>query len=135
MEEKTLIVSCVEYYSFLKNIPANKVFQSFQQASILSMILESNQNFPEMDLGFYAGMIDGIIAMESDADENDYEHYKERIALISEVVSMLAKKHHLDPVEACQMYYISHTAEMVSEDSTGYYQKIAAEIYALVEAE
>lgn len=135
MEEKALIVSCVEYYSFLKNIPANRVFQSFQQASIIAMILESNQNFPDMDLGFYAGMIDGIIAMESDADENDYAHYKERTAVISQVVSMLAKKHHLDPVEACQMYYASHTGEMVSEDSTGYYQKIPSDILALVEAE
>ena len=135
MEQKTLIVSCVEYYSFLKNIPANKVFESFQRASILAVIMESHANFPEMDLEFYAGMIDGIISMESDAEENDFAHYKERISLISEVVSMLSQKHHLDSIEACSMYYESHTAELVSEDNTGYYQKTAAEIYAMVDAE
>lgn len=135
MEQKTLIVSCVEYYSYLKNIPADKVFLSFRQTSILTMILESNRNFPEMDLEFYAGMIDGIIAMESDAEENDYAHYKERIILVSHVVDMLAQKHHLDAIEACTMYYESHTAQVVTDDKTGYYQKIAAEIYAMVEGE
>lgn len=133
MDEKTLIVSCVEYYSYLKNIPADKVFLSFRQASILAIILESNRNFPEMDLEFYAGMIDGIIAMESDAEENDYAHYKERIILVSHVVDMLAQKHHLDAMEACTMYYESHTAQLVSDDKTGYYQKMAAEIYAMIE--
>lgn len=135
MEQKTLIVSCVEYYSYLKNIPADKVFLSFRQASILSMILESNRNFPEMDLEFYAGMIDGIIAMESDAEENDYAHYKDRIILVSHVVDMLAQKHHFDAIEACTMYYESHTAQLVSDDKTGYYQKMASEIYAMVEGE
>ncbi|WP_304509615.1 hypothetical protein [Anaerotignum sp.] len=135
MEQKTLIVSCVEYYSYLKNIPADKVFLSFRQTSILTMILESNRNFPEMDLEFYAGMIDGIIAMESDAEENDYAHYKERIILVSHVVDMLAQKHHLDAIEACTMYYESHTAQVVTDDKTGYYQKMAAEIYAMVEEE
>lgn len=135
MEQKTLLVSSVEYYSFLKNIPANKVFLSFRQASILPMLLESNASFPEMDLDFYAGMIDGVISMESDAEENDYAHYKERISLVLEVVALLAQKHQLDAVEACGMYYQSHTAELVSEDKTGYYQKMAAEIYALVETE
>lgn len=135
MEQKALIISCVEYYSYLKNIPADKVFLSFRQTSILDMILESHQNFPEMDLEFYAGMIDGIVAMESDADENDYVHYKERTSLISEVVAMLAKKHGLEAIEACTMYYESQTAKEVAEDKTGFYQKMAAEIYAMIEAE
>lgn len=135
MDQKNVIVSCVEYYSFLKNIPSNKVFQSFKQASILNMILESQANFPEMDLDFYVGMIDGMIAVENDAEQNDYEHYKERISLISDVVSMLAKKHHLDAIEACGMYYESHTAEMVSEDNTEFYKKMASEVYSMVEAE
>lgn len=135
MEQKVLIVSCVEYYSFLKNIPADKVFLSFRQNSILDMILESNRNFPEMDLEFYAGMIDGIVAMESDAEENDYAHYKERTALVSEVVALLTKKHTFDTLEACGAYYESQTAKLVSEDKTGYYQKMAADIYAMIEAE
>ena len=135
MEQKVLIVSCVEYYSFLKNIPADKVFLSFRQTSILDMILESHRNFPEMDLEFYAGMIDGIVAMESDAEENDYAHYKERTALVSEVVALLAKKYALEALEACEKYYESQTAKLVSEDKTGYYQKMAVEIYAMIEAE
>ncbi|WMI80499.1 hypothetical protein [Anaerotignum sp. MB30-C6] len=135
MEQKTLIISCVEYYSFLKNIPGNKVFQAFQQASILTMIQESHTNFPEMDLGFYVGMIDGMIALESDADENDYAHYEERTSLISQVVSMLEQKYQLDILGACSMYYKSHTAEMVSEDRNGFYQKTATEICAMVEEE
>ncbi len=28
MDQRTLVVSCVEYYSDLKNIPSNKVFIS-----------------------------------------------------------------------------------------------------------
>ena len=32
MDQRTLVVSCVEYYSDLKNIPSNKVFISFQQS-------------------------------------------------------------------------------------------------------
>ena len=135
MDQKTLIVSCVEYYGYLKNVPANKVFLSFRQASILPILLESNTHFPEMDLDFYAGMIDGMIAIESDAEDNDYMHYKERISLVTEVVFMLAKKHDLDDVAACTMYYASHAAEMVSEDSTGYYQKMAGDIFAMIEAE
>jgi len=135
MEQKVLIVSCVEYYSFLKNIPADKVFLSFRQNSILDMILESNRNFPEMDLEFYAGMIDGIVAMESDAEENDYAHYKERTVLVSEVVALLAKTHTFDALEACGAYYESQTAKLVSEDKTGHYQKMPADIHAMIEAE
>ncbi len=135
MEQKARIVSCIEYYSFLKNIPANKVFLSFQQASILEIILESNQSFPEMDTAFYAGMIDGIIAMERDADEDDFTHYKERTALVCDVVAMLEKKHGFTSPEACAYYYKSNIAALVSEDNTGFYQKTPAEIYNLIESE
>ena len=41
MDQRTLVVSCVEYYSDLKNIPSNKVFISFQQSGFIDLILDS----------------------------------------------------------------------------------------------
>ncbi|MBR4015705.1 MAG: hypothetical protein IKI88_05840 [Anaerotignum sp.] len=135
MDQRTLIVSCIEYYSYLKNIPANKVFSSFHRNAILPLILESHEQFPEMGVGFYMGMIDGLIALESDAQADDYLHFEERTALGLEVVAMLAKRHRMNDREACEMYYHSKTAESVSEDKTGYYLKSAKEIFELIEAE
>ena len=34
MDQRTLVVSCVEYYSDLKNIPSNKVFPFSSPASL-----------------------------------------------------------------------------------------------------
>lgn len=132
MDQKELLISCIETYSNLKNIPGNKVFQSFEKATILSMILDSHKTFPEMDTAFYMGMIDGITAMESDASENDYKEYQKRTALIIEVVGMLMKKHHLDGLEACRLYYESPTAEAVGEDHTDYFKKTPEEIFCLI---
>ena len=50
MDQRTLVVSCVEYYSDLKNIPANKVFISFRQSGFIDLILDSHKTFPEMDI-------------------------------------------------------------------------------------
>ena len=58
MDQRTLVVSCVEYYSDLKNIPSNKVFISFQQSGFIDLILDSHKTFPEMDIDFFVGMID-----------------------------------------------------------------------------
>lgn len=135
MDQRTLIASCVEYYSHLKNIPSDKVFLSFEQAGFIDMILESHRQFPEMDLDFYMGMIDGLTHLENDSPERDYLHYEERAALTAEVVAMLQKKHKMNDLEACQLYYHSRTAEAVSEDKTGYYQKTPREIFDLIEAE
>lgn len=135
MNQKTLIVSCVEYYSYLKNIPGNNVFHSFEQTAILPMILETGENFPEMDLDFYMGLIDGITSVESDAEENDYPHYKERTACIVEVVSLLERKHHLDELAACTMYYHSQTAAIVADEKSGLYTQPAADIFAAIEKE
>ena len=60
MDQRTLVVSCVEYYSDLKNIPSNKVFISFQQSGFIDLILDSHKTFPEMDIDFFVGMIDGL---------------------------------------------------------------------------
>ena len=49
MEQRTLIVSCMEYYSHLKNIPADKVFSSFEQSGFITMLLDTLRQFPEMD--------------------------------------------------------------------------------------
>ena len=64
MDQRTLVVSCVEYYSDLKNIPSNKVFISFQQSGFIDLILDSHKTFPEMDIDFFVGMIDGLTYLE-----------------------------------------------------------------------
>lgn len=135
MDQRTLIVSCVEYYSYLKNIPSNLVFQSFERTDLMPLLLDTQRQFPDMDLQFYMGMIDGITSMANDAKEDDYSHYEERTALVPEVVSLLQKAHKMDDIEACRMYYQSKTAGTVSEEKTGWYQKTPQEIFALVEAE
>ena len=73
MDQRTLVVSCVEYYSDLKNIPSNKVFISFQQSGFIDLILDSHKTFPEMDIDFFVGMIDGLTYLESDAGEQEKE--------------------------------------------------------------
>ena len=115
MDQRTLVVSCVEYYSDLKNIPSNKVFISFQQS----------------------GMIDGLTYLECDAgeQEKEYTHHENRAAVGAEVVALLQKKHKMNDLEACEMYYNSQTAGLVSEDKTGWYQKPAQEIFEQIEAE
>ncbi len=135
MDQRTLIVSCVEYYSHLKSIPSNKVFASFEQANFINMILDTQKMVPEMDSDFYIGMIDGLTYLESDSTGEEYSHHEERTALVIEVVSILQKKHKMDDLEACHMYYHSRTAEIVSEEKTGWYKKSPKEIYDLIEAE
>nr|WP_294682891.1 hypothetical protein [uncultured Anaerotignum sp.] len=137
MDQRTLVVSCVEYYSDLKNIPSNKVFISFRQSGFIDLILDSHKTFPEMDIDFFVGMIDGMTYLESDATEADkeYSHHEKRAETGMEVVAMLQKKHKLDDLAACEMYYQSQTAGLVSEDKTGWYLKPAQEIFAQIEAE
>ena len=135
MEQRTMIVSCMEYYSYLKNIPSDKVFSAFEKSGFTAMLLDTFRQFPEMDLDFYIGMVDGLTALESDSDVHEYPHYTERSALLPEVVGMLAKKHKMDDLEACRLYYHSRTAGLVSDDATQYYKKTAQEIFELVEAE
>lgn len=135
MDQRTLIISCVEYYSYLKNMPAHLVFKSFERTEMVSMLVNTLKQFPTMDLGFFLGMVDGLTALIGDAKEDDYNHHDERTDLGLEVVSMLMKAHKMNDVEACTMYYHSKTSELVSEDHTGYYKKPAQEIFDLIEAE
>ena len=137
MDQRTLLVSCVEYYSDLKNIPSNKVFISFRQSGFIDLILDSHKTFPEMDIDFFVGMIDGMTYLESDATdaEKEYSHHEKRAAIGMEVVALLQKKHKLDDLAACEMYYQSETAGRVSEDKTGWYLKPAQEIFEQIEAE
>lgn len=135
MDQRTLVVSCVEYYSDLKNIPSNKVFATFEKVGFLKMILDSQQMFPEMDLDFYIGMVDGLTYLESDSATGENTHHEERSALAAEVVAMLQKKHKMNDQEACQMYYHSNTAVSVSDEKTGWYKKTAQEIFDKIEAE
>ena len=135
MDQRTLVVSCVEYYSDLKNIPGDKVFATFENLGFIKMFLESQQMFPEMDIDFYIGMVDGLTYLESDANDGENTHHEERATMIAEVIAMLQKKHKMDDLEACQMYYHSKTAASVSDDKTGFYKKPAKEIFDLIEAE
>lgn len=135
MDQHTLVVSCVEYYSDLKAIPSDKVFAAFERAGFLTMILDSQKLFPEMGIDFYIGMVDGLTSLESDSDVGENTHHEERSALAAEVVALLMKKHKLNDLEACEMYYHSNTAASVSNEKTGFYKKSAQEIYELVEAE
>ena len=92
MDQRTLVVSCVEYYSDLKAIPSDKVFAAFEKAGFIKMILESQQMFPEMGVDFYIGMVDGLTHLESDSSVGENTHHEERTALATEVVAMLMKK-------------------------------------------
>lgn len=135
MDELTTLVSSVEYYGYLKNIPSDRVYVAFEKNGLVKMILESSKNFPEMGVDFYAGMVDGMIFLESDAEDKMYTHYEERTELLKDVIARIAKKHHMNAEEACHMYYNSQIAKKVSEDNTRYYQKSADEIYQAVEQE
>ena len=135
MDQHTLVVSCVEYYSDLKSIPSDKVFAAFERAGFLDMILDSQKLFPEMGIDFYIGMIDGLTHLESDSATGENTHHEERSALAAEVVAMLMKKHKMNALEGCQMYYHSKTAVSVSDEKTGYYKKSAQEVFDLIEAE
>lgn len=135
MEQRTLIVSCIEYYSDLKNIPSDKVFAAFERSGILETILDSQKLFPEMGKDFYIGMIDGLTHLESDASVGENTHHEERAALAEEVVALLQKKHKMNDLEGCQMYYHSKTAVSVSDEKTGFYKKSAKDLFDLIEAE
>ena len=135
MDQRTLVVSCVEYYSDLKAIPSDKVFAAFEKAGFIKMILESQQMFPEMGVDFYIGMVDGLTHVESDSSVGENTPHEERTALATEVVAMLMKKHKMNDLEACEMYYHSRTAASVSDEKTDFYKKSAQEIYDSVEAE
>ena len=99
------------------------------------MILDSQKLFPEMGIDFYIGMVDGLTHLESDSDVGENEHHEERSALAGEVVAMLMKKHKMDALEGCKMYYHSKAAVEVSNERTNFYKKSAQEIFDLIEAE
>ena len=64
MSQAKILISVVEYYSHLKNISACYVFRTFWDMDFTDLILDSQQNFPDMDLDFYIGMLDGMTALE-----------------------------------------------------------------------
>lgn len=134
MDQRTLIISCVEYYSHAKDMPAPLAFQSFEQTDVMPMLLESQKQFPQMALDFYLGMIDGILTLGSQAAGGNFQADDARIAKIAEVVAMLAKKHKMDDLEACRMYYSSTTAKAVDADAALLAQP-AQTIFEQIEAE
>ena len=135
MDQRTLVVSCVEYYSDLKAIPSDKVYAAFERAGFIQMILDSQKLFPEMGLDFYIGMVDGLTNLESDSSVGENEHHEERAALAVAVIEKLQKAHKLNEKEGWEMYYHSKTAVSVSNEKTGFYKKPVQEIFDLIEAE
>ena len=96
MDELRMIVSCIEYYSYAKNIPGNKVFEAFDKNGVIQLLQDTRNQFPEMDTSFYIGMIDGMMALERDAEEDTYGHYEERTELLIDVIGRIAKAHRMD---------------------------------------
>ena len=135
MDELRMIVSCIEYYSYAKNIPGNKVFEAFDKNGVIQLLQDTRNQFPEMDTSFYIGMIDGMMALERDAEEDTYGHYEERTELLIDVIGRIAKAHRMDAAEACRLYYGAKIAATGAEDSTGYYKKSAEEIFEAAEKE
>lgn len=105
MDEVTLVVSVVEYYSYLKNTPSEKTFKSFLVNGIFPLLLESHKNFPDMDLAFHIGLIDGITSIESDATETGNPNYKERISAISQAARMIMQETGKNVIAACEECY------------------------------
>ena len=68
-------------------------------------------------------------------NKSKHTHHESRAAVGAEVVALLQKKHKMNDLEACEMYYNSQTAGLVSEDKTGWYQRPAQEIFEQIEAE
>lgn len=134
MEQRTLIISCVEYYSHAKDMPAPLAFQSFEQTDVMPMLLDSQKQFPQMALDFYLGMIDGILTLGSQAAGGNFQADEAQIAKIAEVVGLLAKKHKMSDLEACRMYYTSAAAKAIAEDTTRLQQPAQA-IFEQIEAE
>ena len=48
MDQRTLVVSCVEYYSDLKAIPSDKVFSAFVLLSLSAHSVILLSNFPPL---------------------------------------------------------------------------------------
>lgn len=135
MNQTKLLVSCTEYFSFLKNIPPRDVFQSFTRSGLIPTILDTHATFPEADLTFYMGMIDGIMALENDADESPYKNYEARIRLLNAVLLKLGTAKRCTAADACTLYYTSALGHLVSDETNGYYEKSVDEILQLLQEE
>ena len=57
MDELRMIVSCIEYYSYAKNIPGHKVFEAFDKNGVIQLLQDTRNQFPEMDTSFYLSLI------------------------------------------------------------------------------
>ena len=65
MDQHTLIISCVEYYSCAKELPAPLAFRSFEETDLMPLLLDSQKQFPQMQLDFFLGIIDGVLTLGS----------------------------------------------------------------------
>lgn len=131
MTKLIMLISCVEYYGHIKDVPSNKVYISFDKKGILGMLLGSYDVFKDMDIDFYMGVIDGYALNEMDAEETNILHPEERSKLLPRVIRMMVDKTKMDEMELLRQFYNSKTGETFAKDETGYYAKSPDELFAL----
>lgn len=135
MEQHKLIISCVEYYSNAKDMPAPLAFQSFEQTDLMPLLLDSQRQFPQMGLDFFLGIIDGVLTLGSHAAGGQFQADEDKIEKIAAVAALLMKKHKMDALQACRLYYASKTAKAVDAGENGIQNQTAQALFDLIEAE
>lgn len=135
MNQFELLVCSVENYSHIKNVASNHVARSFYEKGIFELLLDGYEMYCDMDEGFLIGMIDGYMENTIDAEENDYNKYKERQAVLPKVLKEIAKQSHMTKIETIKAFYESKTGELFSQDDTQYYNKTVEELIELYQKE
>ncbi len=135
MDQHTLIISCVEYYSCAKDLPAPLAFRSFEETDLMPLLLDSQKQFPQMQLDFFLGIIDGVLTLGSQKAGGNFQADEQRVAKIGEVVSLLMKMHKMDALQACRMYYSSQAAKALDAGEAGMQAKSVEQLVDLIEAE
>jgi len=128
MTKLMMLISCVEHYSHIKDVPSNYVYISFDKKGILDMLLGSYDIFKGMDIGFFMGVIDGYGENETDAENATSIYHEERSHLLPSVIGLLVEKTKMDEMELLRQFYTSKTGEVFAEDQSGYYKKDEKEI-------
>lgn len=128
MNNTEMIICSIEYFSYLKNVPSNKVYEFFQKKGILDMLLENAPVFTGMDAGFLIGVIDGYLESTYDAEESDFLRYEERTALLPKAIAVGAKALGITELEAMEKFYTSKIGEDFAQDASGLYEKTPEEL-------
>ena len=110
MDEICFIITCTETYGSLKNIPAADVFFYLEKSGLLALLLETRQSFPDMDIHFYLGMLDGLFLLESDAPASAVPPTQEAISAICTHIASEKSAACCSSVDACHHYYAQQKA-------------------------